>query len=148
MPMEALIHELYAGLAALDGDRMAACYHPDARFEDPVFGELEGARIGKMWRMLCSSTPEIDVTVSGVEADDERGRAHWVARYDFAGRPVENRIDATFRFADGLIADHVDEFSFHRWAGQALGLPGRLAGWTPRMRRTVRRQVLARLDRA
>ncbi len=146
--MESRIHELYAALAALDGDRMAACYAADARFEDPVFGELRGERIGAMWRMLCSSTEEIDVTVSGVAADDEEGRAHWVAVYDFAGRPVENRIDATFRFADGLIVDHVDDFSFHRWAGQALGWPGRLAGWTPRMQRTVRKQVLARLDRS
>ena len=145
--MEALIHELYAGLAALDGDRMAACYAPDARFEDPVFGELRGERIGAMWRMLCAASEEIDVTVSGVSADDERGQAHWVAVYDFAGRPVENRIDATFRFGGGLIVDHVDDFSFHRWASQALGWPGMVAGWTPRMRRTVRKQVLARLDR-
>jgi ketosteroid isomerase-like protein len=146
--MESLIHELYAGLAALDGDRMAACYADDARFEDPVFGELRGERIGAMWRMLCSGLDEIDVTVSGVSADGDGGQAHWVALYEFAGRPVENRIDATFRFADGLIVDHRDEFSFHRWASQALGWPGTLAGWTPRMRRTVRRQVLARLDRA
>jgi hypothetical protein len=58
------------------------------------------------------------------------------------GRPVLNDVRATFRFAEGgLIADHADAFSFHRWSRQALGAPGLLLGWTPLLKATVRRKA-------
>ncbi len=57
-----------------------------------------------------------------------------------------NDVRAAFRFADGLIVDHVDTFDFHRWAGQALGLQGRLLGWTPFVHAAVQRRARARLD--
>jgi hypothetical protein len=50
------------------------------------------------------------------------------------------------RFTDGLIADHVDAFDFHRWARQALGTSGLLLGWTPLLRNAVRRRARAGLD--
>ena len=53
---------------------------------------------------------------------------------------------AEFRFADGLIAEHRDEFDFHRWSRQALGAPGLLLGWTPLLRAAVRRRARAGLD--
>ncbi|HEY8867627.1 MAG TPA: hypothetical protein VIM22_11870 [Solirubrobacteraceae bacterium] len=53
---------------------------------------------------------------------------------------------ATFRFADGLIADHRDDFGFYRWARQALGPPGQLLGWTPLIRGSVRKRARAALD--
>ena len=57
-----------------------------------------------------------------------------------------NEVRASFRFADGLIAEHRDEFDFHRWARQALGAPGLLLGWTPMLRSKVRKQARAGLD--
>jgi ketosteroid isomerase-like protein len=43
MPGEVeLIERFYAAFGRKDGDAMAACYAPDARFSDPVFGELRG----------------------------------------------------------------------------------------------------------
>jgi hypothetical protein len=59
---------------------------------------------------------------------------------------VVNDIRATFRFRDGLIADHRDVFDFHRWARQALGPSGLLLGWTPIVRNAVRRKARANLD--
>ena len=59
---------------------------------------------------------------------------------------IENHVQARFRFADGLIAEHHDEFDFHRWARQALGTPGLLLGWTPLLRASVRRRARAGLD--
>ena len=61
------------------------------------------------------------------------------------GRPVVNDVRATFRFAGGLIAEHRDEFSFHRWSRQALGAPGLLLGWTPLLKASVRRRAAASL---
>ena len=82
------------------------------------------------------------------EADDDRGSAHWRAHYTFTqtGRPVVNDVHASFRFADGRIVEHRDEFDFHRWARQALGPSGLLLGWTPLLRSAVRRRARAGLE--
>jgi hypothetical protein len=57
-----------------------------------------------------------------------------------------NDVHASFRFADGLIIEHRDEFDFYRWARQALGPMGLLLGWTPVVRSAVRRRARAGLD--
>ena len=76
----------------------------------------------------------------------ETGSAHWIARYTFStGRPVVNDIRASFRFADGLIADHVDEFDFRNWAKQALGPSGHLVALLPPLRRKARAKALEQL---
>jgi ketosteroid isomerase-like protein len=144
-----LIERLYQRLGDLDGDAMAACYAPDARFEDPAFGVLTGEQVRGMWRMLTSRSDGIEIELSKVEADDTSGSAHWVARYTFgpSKRPVINRIDARFRFEDGLIADHVDTFSFYAWAKQALGPMGFFLGATPFVKSRVRDQTRRGLDR-
>jgi hypothetical protein len=45
-----------------------------------------------------------------------------------------------------VIAEHEDDFDFHRWSRQALGTSGLLLGWTPLLRDAVRRRARARLD--
>jgi len=147
----ALVERLYAALAARDGAAMTACYHPEASFSDPVFPLLRGPEVGRMWRMLCRRGKDLAVVASGIEADEARGRAHWEARYTFSGtgRAVHNVIDATFEFRDGLVWRHQDRFDLHAWAGQALGLTGRLLGGTGFLRRKVQRTAaegLARFD--
>ena len=81
--------------------------------------------------------------VSGIEANEREGRAHWVATYLFSatGNTVENRIDASFTFRDGRIATHQDRFDLYRWARQALGLKGLLLGWLPPVQAAVRKQA-------
>lgn len=151
-PNAATIERFYAAFAALDAGAMAACYARDARFEDPVF-RLEGREdIGAMWAMLCAATRERGrdawkLEWRDVAAEGEEGRAHWEARYRFSatGRIVHNRIDARFRFRNGLIADHRDDFDFWAWSRQALGLPGLLLGWSPMLRKKVRAQAATKL---
>ena len=41
-----LIERFYRAFDEGDGDAMAACYAPDARFSDPVFPDLRGSRAG------------------------------------------------------------------------------------------------------
>ena len=144
-----LIQRFYAAFDRRDGDTMAACYAPDARFSDPVFTDLRGDQPGQMWRMLTAQAQELRVELLEHAADGNAGSAHWRAHYVFSqtGRPVVNDVHATFRFADGLIADHVDAFSFWAWSRQALGPPGVLIGWTPFLRNPVRRRAAANLDR-
>jgi ketosteroid isomerase-like protein len=148
-PHAALIERFYAAFAARDAAGMQACYHPEIVFEDPAFGELRGAEAGAMWAMLCERGRDLQVTASDIEADDERGRAHWEAHYIFGqtGRPVHNRIDAEFAFRDGLIVRHVDRFDFWKWARQALGPAGLVLGWTPIVQKKVRSTARRSLEK-
>jgi ketosteroid isomerase-like protein len=143
-----VIRRFYAAFAIRDADTMAACYAPDARFSDPVFPDLRGPEPGAMWRMLTGRSDDLTVELLEHEADGDHGSARWLARYTFTqtGRPVENDVRASFRFAEGLIAEHHDDFDFHRWSRQALGTPGLLLGWTPLLRNAVRRRARASLD--
>jgi ketosteroid isomerase-like protein len=145
-PNAELLNRFYTAFAKRDAETMAACYAPDARFDDEVFS-LKGAEIGQMWRMLAATAREFSLEFRDVSADDQSGRAHWEAHYLFSatGRKVHNIIDAEFTFRNGLIAVHRDRFDFWRWSRQALGLPGVLLGWSPMLHKKVRAQAAARL---
>jgi ketosteroid isomerase-like protein len=144
---ESLIERFYGAFGRRDGAAMAACYAPDATFSDPVFPDLRGEEPGAMWRMLTDRADDLRIELLGHEADDERGSAHWRAHYTFtqSGRPVVNDVHASFRFTDGLITEHRDDFDFYRWARQALGPVGVALGWTPMVRGSVRRRAGAGL---
>jgi ketosteroid isomerase-like protein len=139
-PNAALIERFYTAFQARDAEGMRSVYADDNVFSDPVFGELHGPQVGAMWAMLCGRSKDLSLNFTGVQADDERGRARWDARYTFTqtGRKVHNIIHAHFEFRDGRIVRHRDSFSFWRWARQALGPAGLLLGWTPVIRARVR----------
>jgi len=147
-PNAALIERFYRAFQQRDAATMASCYHPDVRFSDPVFPDLKGPRAGNMWKMLCERGKDLKIEFRDVRADDNTGSAHWDAWYTFAttGRPVLNRIDATFEFRNGKIVKHTDAFDLHRWAGQALGTPGKLLGWTPFLQNKIRGMAAKNLD--
>lgn len=146
---EALIHQFYEAFAKRDHAAMASCYHPDIRFSDPVFPKLEGAAAGAMWRMLCERGADLVVEHSRVSATDDTGSAHWDARYTFSatGRKVFNQIDASFRFADGKIIEHTDDFDLWAWSRMALGPVGLLLGWSPIVRNKVQGQAGGQLQK-
>jgi hypothetical protein len=127
---------------------MTACYAPGAHFRDPAFGDLQGEEIGAMWRMLTGRATDLEIELHEHDADEETGRAHWIARYTFStGRPVVNDIQARFRFAaGGKIADHVDDFDFRTWAKQALGPMGNLVAVLPPLRSKARAKALEQLE--
>jgi ketosteroid isomerase-like protein len=143
----ALIERFYEAFGRCDGAEMTACYAADAHFRDPAFGDLHGDEVGAMWRMLTERATDLVIELHEHDAGEDRGTAHWIARYTFTGgRPVVNDIGATFRFANGLIADHVDEFDFRRWARQALGPSGIAVGLLPPLRKAAGRKARAQLD--
>jgi len=143
----ALLYRFYQAFAARDAEGMAACYARDVVFEDPAFGELHGDEARGMWRMLCARARDLSIEARDIVADESTGSAHWEAVYTFTqtGRRVHNRIDASFRFRDGLIVEHRDRFDFWAWSRRALGAPGLLLGWTPWLRGKVRGQARAGL---
>jgi len=147
-PADDLIERFYGAFAQCDGASMASCYAPQATFSDPGFVGLDAREAGGMWRMLTSQATDLRVELLEHSTDGERGSAHWRAHYTFSqtGRPVINDVHASFRFADGLIAEHIDEFDFYRWARQALGIQGLLLGWTPVLRGAVRSRARGSLE--
>lgn len=142
------IERFYAAFGRCDGDTMAACYRPDARFCDPAFGELSGERAGMMWRMLTGRSKDLEIDLAAHDAGDRTGSANWIAHYTFStGRRVRNDVAASFRFDDeGRFAVHVDDFSFWGWSRQALGPAGLILGWTPILPALTRKKARAQLD--
>jgi len=140
-PVE-VIERFYGAFSHGDSDTMATCYHADVHFSDPVFTDLNGPEVMKMWRTLLTRSDDLDIKLSSPAADGETGSAHWTARYTFSrtGRKVVNEIDAKFTFKDGLIIEHIDSFDFWKWSRQALGTPGLLLGWSPIVKKKVRAQ--------
>ena len=147
-PHAELIQTFYQAFQKRDAAGMAACYAPDVRFSDPVFQDLRGFRAGAMWQMLCERGKDLELEWSGIEANDQVGRAAWQAWYTFSGtgRSVHNQITARFEFADGKIRSHQDNFSLWKWSGQALGLKGQLLGWAPPVQSAIRKQAIKGLD--
>jgi ketosteroid isomerase-like protein len=142
------IERFYAAFGECNGAAMTACYAPDAHFRDPAFGDLHGADIGAMWRMLTNRATDLKIELHEYETDADSGSARWIARYTFStGRPVVNDIQAKLRFStDGLIADHVDDFDFRTWAKQALGPSGHLIALLPPLRSKARAKALDQLE--
>ena len=140
---QALITRFYQAFQQLDVQAMAACYTDDVLFSDPVFGELRGQSAADMWRMLTSRAKDFSLTFDQVQADGQRGSAHWVATYVFSqtGATVVNDIQARFVFRDGKICEHHDHFDLWRWSRQALGTKGLLLGWTPLVKNAIRAQA-------
>jgi ketosteroid isomerase-like protein len=134
-----VVRRFYEAFAAKDGEAMAACYADDVVFSDPAFPHLVGDEARDMWRMLTRRAQDfsLEFEVRGP------GRVHWEARYVFSktGRRVHNVIDATIEVRDGRIVRHTDVFDFHRWARQALGLPGALLGWSSFLQRKVQTEA-------
>jgi ketosteroid isomerase-like protein len=148
-PNAELVTRLYACFHDRDAAGMAACYHPQARFWDPVFGDLDAAGVRAMWAMLCERAQDLQVELGTVTTNDRAGHARWQAWYIFSatGRAVHNTIEARFAFADGTILEHRDSFDLWAWTAQALGWKGRLLGWTPQVKNAVRRQAAESLAR-
>jgi hypothetical protein len=146
---EGMINKFYTCFQSRDWKGMGELYHPEVIFYDPVFGNLEGEQVRAMWAMLLKGATELEMQFGGVIANEGYGSCWWEARYVFSatGRKVVNRGKARFRFEDGKIAEHFDDFSFYRWSSQALGWRGRLFGWTTMLQHSVRARALRSLDR-
>ena len=145
---EKTIHKFYQAFQKKDHETMASCYHPEVKFGDPVFTHLEGWKASAMWRMLCERGKDLQLDYSAVTGSDGVGSAHWDANYTFSktGLKVFNQIDAQFRFKDGLIVEHQDDFDLKKWLGMALGFKGKILGMFGPFRRKLQTTAMGGLD--
>ncbi|MBK8251163.1 MAG: nuclear transport factor 2 family protein [Polyangiaceae bacterium] len=139
MTPEETAHRFYRAFQSHDHATMRASYAKTAKFSDPAFPDLRGDAIGDMWEMLVSRAKELTLSYEVLSAKGERVVVAWEARYPFSktGRWVTNKIRSEMVIVDGLIQDQNDSFNFHKWARQALGVPGLLLGWTGFLQRKV-----------
>ncbi|PWA05523.1 nuclear transport factor 2 family protein [Flavobacterium laiguense] len=147
---EETIHKFYTAFSNADAKTMSECYHAKIKFHDPAFGLLKGKDACKMWKMLIEkSKGTIKIEFSDIKADQYMGSANWIATYNFSktNRKVVNRIEAHFRFKDGLIIRHTDDFDIWEWSKQALGFKGFLLGWTGFMEKKIQKQALSSLKK-
>src|SRR5436190_10391577 len=114
-----VIERFYSAFAQRDWAGMGSCYHPDARFSDPVFPDLDAEGVRAMWRMLLTSGRELRITYAVMEENESGGRCDWEAYYQFSrsGRSVHNVVNSDFIIKDGLILQQLDDFDFWRWSG-------------------------------
>lgn len=143
-----LIRQFYSAFQKKDYRTMQECYADSARFSDPVFHNLNAEQVRAMWEMLCLKGKDLEIELKDVKADNTEGSAVWIARYTLSstGRYIVNHITAHFKFENGKIIKHTDDFNFHRWCGQALGLSGRLLGWMPFVRNKVQKSAMTGLN--
>ncbi len=147
--MKKAIESFYTALDNHDIDAMVSYYHDDIVFEDPIFGKLEGLKAKKMWYWLSENGKDLTVKFSDIKADDHKGSAYWEARYTFGTRkrPVLNRVNSSFEFKDGKIIKHIDDYSLHRWASQAMGWKGKVIGGSSYFRRKIQYRSSRLLDK-
>jgi ketosteroid isomerase-like protein len=146
MDNAALINKFYTAFANRDAEGMVACYADGVVFEDPAFGRLHGEAAKAMWRMLLQNGNS-RVSFDNVRADGKKGSANWTAEYVFSqsGRPVVNKVAASFEFSNGKISKHTDVFDVYAWSKQALGLQGYLIGWTGFFKKQLQKKTSALL---
>lgn len=127
-----LIHHFYTSFQNQDVKTMQDCYADNASFSDPVFTGLNAQQVRMMWAMLLRSGKEMRIEFRNIKETKNGATAEWDAWYTFSatGNKVHNQIEASFVIANGKIVKHTDQFSFYKWAKQALGLTGLLLGWT------------------
>lgn len=144
---EKLIQHFYNSFSQRDYKAMQDCYADNATFTDEAFIDLNSAQVKAMWEMLILRGKDLQIRFQNVSADEKSGSAEWIANYTFSqtGNKVENHITANFEFENGKIVKHIDSFDFYKWSSQALGLPGKLLGWSSFLRNKVQKTAMKNL---
>lgn len=144
-----LIETFYRAFQQKDYKTMQDCYADNATFSDPVFKELNAIQVSAMWQMLLTRATDLKVEYANILANEHNGNAEWIAKYTFSGtgNTVVNHVKASFVFKEGKIVQHIDVFNFYKWASQALGIKGKLLGWTTFLQQKVSTQALKNLER-
>ena len=132
-------NKFYTAFKDCRGEIMSSYYHPNAKFSDPIFPNLNGGEVGSMWQMLCKNAKDLELKFSIISSNSTSAEIHWQASYTFSstGKYVVNNIQAKMKVVDGLIVEHVDNFSFWKRSKQAFGPLGMIIGWTPFFKKKV-----------
>lgn len=76
-PNEKLINTFYTAFQQKDYKTMQSCYSDDAVFSDQVFTNLSTKEVKAMWQMFCVKSKDLQLTFSGVSANEITGTTIW-----------------------------------------------------------------------
>lgn len=139
----ALVARFFEAFGRGDAQQMAACYHSMSSYSNPVLPDLRGPLPGAMWSLALSRARSLRLDWQVVFADARKAQVRWCVRWSRGRRSLRLDGVSTLSIWDGGIVRQVDEFRFAQWAGQVLGLRGRLLAVLPPLRRAVQRRALA-----
>jgi ketosteroid isomerase-like protein len=138
---ERLVEIFFTAFKKLDANAMNACYSEDIAFYDPMFELLRGDEARAMWLMLSKGAKNFSLEFDNVKnLEDGYYTCNWQASYNFSktGRRVVNNGKAHMKIENGLITEHSDGWSLHKWSQQAMGFSGWLLGWAGFYRRKLK----------
>ncbi len=151
---ERLVERFFKAFQKLDAREMNACYSDDIAFYDPMFELLRGDEAKAMWEMLCKNAKDFSLQFDSIKnLDDGYYTCNWTATYTFSktGRKVVNMCKAHMKIENGLITEHSDGWSMHKWSAQAFGFTGKLLGWAGffrrRLKNTAKRNLMFYLEK-
>lgn len=105
-------------------------YAPGATFRDPIY-DLQGrGETLHMWKSLFAAGKDLKVSFKVLESGPEGARVVWTADYKVFGRTVHNEAVSELAVKNGQITAQRDEWSWSKWARQALPL-GPLVDFPP-----------------
>lgn len=114
--------KFYTAFQNRDLDGMRALYATNATFHDPIF-DLHGRdETMKMWGGVFQKGKHATLSYDVVKSDASSATIKWKADYQLGGRPVHNESLTTLTVKDGAITAQKDDWSWSKWAHQALPL--------------------------
>jgi ketosteroid isomerase-like protein len=123
----------FRAIQARAADEVAKAYTPDALFDAPIIGHVEGREIGELWRAFFWHTQAftLDFTITGAEGN--KAFVEWSTEHRFCekGRHVQLQGASALTLQSGRIRFHHTMFDRHRWSAQALGLSGYVLSYLP-----------------
>jgi len=97
-------------------------YAPGATFKDPIY-ELNGrSETLHMWKTLFAAGKDLKLSFKVLDSGTDSAKVSWTADYKVFGRPVHNESVSDLRIKDGQIVQQQDNWSWSKWARQALPL--------------------------
>lgn len=130
-----LLSRFYTAFANRDYETMASLYHPEAKFNDAIFKDLNYKQTTAMWHMILSGAQDLNMTFEIQQATEFSGKVKWVADYNYPGffgiqNAVHNVSLGEIQIKDGKIFRHTDRYNLTKWISMALGVPTMLADST------------------
>ena len=105
-------------------------YAPNATFHDPIYDLKNRSETLGMWKSLFAAGKDLKLSFKVLESGPDGAKVAWTADYKVFGRPVHNEAVSNMTIKDGQITAQRDDWSWSKWARQALPL-GPLVDFPP-----------------
>ncbi len=120
----------YTAFQSKDVAAFEELYAPGATFKDPIY-DLKGRdQAVHMWTSLFKAGTDLKLNFKVLDSTADSAKVSWTADYKVFGRPVHNESVTDLKVKDGQITQQQDNWSWSKWAKQALPL-GPLVDFPP-----------------